>query len=87
IECRAWTQLAELGLKAIDGGLSENDAYPWAKGIEAEVRIYINDWNAYPEHPSLRAYKHHIVLLQAQFSHWQHKTKFARTQLRKLITS
>ena len=39
------------------------------------------------QHPSLRSYKFHIALLQAQYSHWQHKTKYARTQLRNLISS
>ncbi|OCH87544.1 hypothetical protein OBBRIDRAFT_796085 [Obba rivulosa] len=88
IECRAWTQLAELGMKAVDGGLSVNAAYPWAKGIEAEVEKAFSKGSIIAQkHPSLRAYKHHIALLQAQFSHWQHKTKFARTQLRKLMAS
>uniref|UniRef100_A0A5K1JYP9 Probable 3-oxoacyl-[acyl-carrier-protein] reductase oxidoreductase (EC) n=1 Tax=Ganoderma boninense TaxID=34458 RepID=A0A5K1JYP9_9APHY len=39
------------------------------------------------KHPSLRAYKHQIALLQAQLSHWQHKTKFARNQIRNLLSS
>lgn len=41
----------------------------------------------FPQHPSLRAYKHQLALLQAQLSHWQHKTRFARTQIRNLISS
>lgn len=39
------------------------------------------------QHPSLRAYKHQLALLQAQLSQWQHKTKFARNQIRNLISS
>lgn len=39
------------------------------------------------KHPSLRAYKHQLALLQAQLSHWQQKTKFARNQLRNLLGS
>ena len=39
------------------------------------------------QHPSLRPLKIHLSLLQVQFSTWQHKTKFARTQLRNLISS
>lgn len=35
----------------------------------------------------MRLFRHHIALLQARFSHWQHKTKFARTQIRTLISS
>jgi hypothetical protein len=38
IECRAWTGLAEVGMRVIAGGLHENDEYPWARGIEMEVR-------------------------------------------------
>lgn len=40
-----------------------------------------------PQHPSLRAYKHHVALLQIQLSHWQQKIKFARTQVRNLLSS
>ena len=40
VECRAWTAFAELALKVISGGFhSDPDEHPWAKGIEAEVRI------------------------------------------------
>lgn len=37
IECRAWTGLAEIGMKVISGGLSQSEDHPWANGIEAEV--------------------------------------------------
>lgn len=39
IECRAWTALAEVGMKIIGGGFSQSDQHPWAEGIEAEVRV------------------------------------------------
>ena len=39
IECRAWTGLAEIGMKVISGGLSQSEDHPWASGIEAEVRL------------------------------------------------
>ena len=39
------------------------------------------------QHPSLRPFKLHVSLLQAQFAHWQHRTKFARTQIRNLLSS
>ena len=38
IECRAWTGLAEVGMRVIAGGLHENEDSPWARGIEVEVR-------------------------------------------------
>ena len=37
IECRAWTGLAEIGMKVIHGGFHENESHPWARDIEAEV--------------------------------------------------
>ncbi|OBZ65158.1 hypothetical protein A0H81_14826 [Grifola frondosa] len=88
IECRAWTGLAEIGMKVIGGGLSQSEEHPWAKDIEAEVGKALSKGSIIAQkHPSLRAYRHHLVLLQAQLSHWQHKTKFARTQIRNLIAS
>lgn len=39
IECRAWTGLAEIGMKVISGGLSQSEDHPWADGIESEVRV------------------------------------------------
>lgn len=37
VECRAWTGLAEIGMKVISGGMSQDVAHPWAERIEAEV--------------------------------------------------
>lgn len=41
IECRAWTSLAEIGMRVIGGGLHENEEYTWARGIEVEVSLII----------------------------------------------
>ena len=38
IECRAWCGLAEIGMKVINGGFSEDETHLWAHDIEAEVR-------------------------------------------------
>lgn len=37
IECRAWTSLAEIGMKVIHGDLHEKEEQSWATGIEVEV--------------------------------------------------
>lgn len=37
IECQAWTGLAEIGMKVVHGGISQNEAHTWASGIEVEV--------------------------------------------------
>jgi hypothetical protein len=39
IECRAWCSLAEIGMKVISGGFTEDNGHPWANGIEVEVRV------------------------------------------------
>lgn len=44
-------------------------------------------YSCIPQHPSLRAYSHQLSLLQAQLSQWQQKAKFARNQIRNLISS
>ncbi|KAI9069691.1 hypothetical protein FKP32DRAFT_1586700 [Trametes sanguinea] len=88
IECRAWTGLAELGMRVIAGGFSQSEEHPWAHGIESEVENALSKGSIIAQkHPSLRAYKHQLALLQAQLSRWQHKTKFARNQIRNLISS
>lgn len=38
IECRAWTGLAEVGMKVIASGFCESNEYEWTKGLEIEVR-------------------------------------------------
>ena len=39
-ECRAWTQLAEVGMTVIDGGFNEDPSHAWAEGVVTEVSIY-----------------------------------------------
>ncbi|KAF7793576.1 hypothetical protein EIP86_004690 [Pleurotus ostreatoroseus] len=88
IECQAWLGLAELGMKVVHGGLSQNEAHPWATGIEAEVEKAISKGSLIAKkHPSLRAYKPYFTLLRVHFSHWQQKSKFSKTQIRNLISS
>ena len=41
VECRAWTAYAEIGCKIIGAGWSTNEAYPWARGLENEVRLAV----------------------------------------------
>ncbi|CDO77305.1 hypothetical protein BN946_scf184753.g55 [Trametes cinnabarina] len=88
IECRAWTGLAELGMRVIAGGFSQSEEHVWARGIESEVEKALSKGSIIAQkHPSLRAYRHQLALLQAQLSQWQHKTRFARNQIRNLISS
>ena len=39
VECCALTALAEIGLKVIKAGWTQNDKYPWAKQLESEVSV------------------------------------------------
>ncbi|KAI0756062.1 hypothetical protein C8Q80DRAFT_1090902 [Daedaleopsis nitida] len=88
IECRAWTGMAELGMRVISGGWSQREENAWARGIELEVEKALSRGSIIAQkHPSLRAYKHQLALLQAQLSQWQQKTKFARNQIRNLLSS
>ncbi|GJE89523.1 hypothetical protein PsYK624_056250 [Phanerochaete sordida] len=88
LECRAWTGLAEIGMRVIAGGIHEHEDFPWAHGIEGEVDKALSKAAIISQkHPSLRAYKHHVALLQVQLAHWQHKIKYARTQIRNLVAS
>lgn len=38
LECRAWTSLAEIGMRVIHGGIHENESHPWANHMVVEVR-------------------------------------------------
>jgi hypothetical protein len=44
-------------------------------------------WLILPQHPSLRAYRHQLIIIHAQLSLWQHNAKFARGLLKRLATS
>lgn len=37
VECRAWTGLAEVGLRVINSGFTASGEHAWANGLEAEV--------------------------------------------------
>ena len=39
LECRAWTGLAEVGMRVVSGGFSQSSSeeHGWARGVEAEV--------------------------------------------------
>lgn len=39
VECRAWTNLAEVGLKIVRAGWSRDEQFPWAADLENEARI------------------------------------------------
>ncbi|KIK77337.1 hypothetical protein PAXRUDRAFT_17579, partial [Paxillus rubicundulus Ve08.2h10] len=88
VECRAWTGLAEIGLRAIESGFSTGSEHKWAHGLKAEVEKAIGKGLLIAQkHPSLRPLRHHLTLLDAQFSFQSNNTKFARALLRRLIAS
>lgn len=143
MECRAWTGLAEVGLRIIDSGFTTSGEHAWANGIEEEVsdllvgffvRLYVilhkvekaigkgvrlkscllsvkADSTTFTathcskgekpahtvkllvgslisfQHPSLRLFRHHLSLLNAQFAFQSNNTKYARALLRRLIAS
>lgn len=37
VECRAWTSLAEVGLRVVNSGFSTSGTHSWANGTESEV--------------------------------------------------
>ncbi|KAF8837530.1 hypothetical protein BDN67DRAFT_972862 [Paxillus ammoniavirescens] len=88
VECRAWTGLAEVGLRAIESGFSTSGEHEWANGLEAEVEKAIGKGLLIAQkHPSLRPLRHHLSLLNSHFAFQSNNTKFARALLRRLIAS
>ncbi|KAG7446636.1 uncharacterized protein BT62DRAFT_987040 [Guyanagaster necrorhizus] len=88
VECRAWTAMVEIGMLVIAGGFSQNEDHLWAKGIEIEVEKAANKaLNIAQKHPTLRLYRPHVTCLTARLLHWQHKSKFSLTLLRRLLNS
>ncbi|KAK0450523.1 uncharacterized protein EV420DRAFT_738131 [Desarmillaria tabescens] len=88
VECRAWTAMVEVGMLVIAGGFSQNDDHLWAKAIEIEVEKAANKaLNIAQKHPTLRLYRPHVTCLTARLLHWQRKSKFALTLLRRLLNS
>lgn len=89
-ECRAWATLAQVGLQVVGSRLSisSHERHAWARNIEAEIDRAITKCSVIAQqHPSLRKYKHQIILVHAQFSLWQQKPKFSLTLLRRLTAS
>ncbi|KAF7970462.1 hypothetical protein HWV62_23865 [Athelia sp. TMB] len=89
-ETRAWTGLAEVGLRVVGGGFCDGNSNDneWAKGVEVEVEKAIGKGLVISRnHPSLRPYKHHLTILSAQLSIWQHSFKYAKSLLRRLVES
>ncbi|KAH0834299.1 hypothetical protein J3R83DRAFT_11674 [Lanmaoa asiatica] len=88
VECRAWTGLAEVGLRVVDSGFTTSGEHSWANGIEAEVEKAIGKGLLIAQkHPSLRPLRHHLSLLNAEFAFQSNNTKYARALLRRLIAS
>ncbi|KAK0209314.1 hypothetical protein DFS33DRAFT_1498375, partial [Desarmillaria ectypa] len=88
VECRAWTAIVEIGMLVIGGGFSQNEDHLWAKGIEIEVEKAANKaLNIAQKHPTLRLYRPHVTCLTVRLLHWQRKSKFAFTLLRRLLDS
>ncbi|KAF8956457.1 hypothetical protein BDZ97DRAFT_1925469 [Flammula alnicola] len=78
VECRAWTGLAEIGLRI---GLDE-------PGIESEVgRAITKALMIAQKHPSLRIYKPLITRLSARLALHQQNPKLAQNTLRKVLTN
>ncbi|KAG2144644.1 uncharacterized protein EDB93DRAFT_1152421 [Suillus bovinus] len=93
IECRAWTSLAEVGMRVIDSGFcSQEGGCDWAVGIHSEVEKALSKGLLIAQkHPSLRPLRHHLTLLHARFAFTfpssSTSPKFARAILRRLIAS
>ena len=47
VECRAWTGLAEIGLRVTNSGFTTTGEHAWANGIEAEVSPPSNGCSLY----------------------------------------
>ncbi|KJA19213.1 hypothetical protein HYPSUDRAFT_168399 [Hypholoma sublateritium FD-334 SS-4] len=78
VECRAWTELAEVGLRI---GMDQ-------PGIESEVSKAISKALMIAnKHPSLRVYKPQLTHLSARLASYQKNTKQAQNSLKKVITN
>ncbi|KAH8111978.1 hypothetical protein DFH11DRAFT_1512413 [Phellopilus nigrolimitatus] len=88
VECRAWTALAEIGMKIVGAGWSQNKHYPWASGLEIEVETAIGKGQIVAQQSaSLAVYKQVLNLIQSRLSHWQKNEKYSRTLLKRLVSS
>ncbi|KAG1786474.1 uncharacterized protein HD556DRAFT_1053488 [Suillus plorans] len=93
IECRAWTSLAEVGMRVMESGFcSQEGGCDWAVGIHSEAEKALSKGLLIAQkHPSLRPLRHHLTLLHAHFAFTfpssSTSPKFARAILRRLIAS
>ncbi|KAG7100224.1 hypothetical protein E1B28_001999 [Marasmius oreades] len=88
IECRAWTAIVEIGMIALEGGFSLDEDHIWARNLEKEVEeAQSRGLLIAQKHPSLRSYRSQLTFLAAQLALWQRNVKFARTLLRRLLSS
>ncbi|KAG1721871.1 hypothetical protein EDD22DRAFT_936390 [Suillus occidentalis] len=93
IECRAWTSLAEVGMRVMESGFcSQEGECDWAVGLHAEVEKALSKGLLIAQkHPSLRSLRHHLTLLHTHFAFTfpssSTSPKFARAILRRLIAS
>ncbi|KAG1742661.1 uncharacterized protein EDB91DRAFT_1221615 [Suillus paluster] len=93
LECRAWTSLAEVGMRVMESGFcAEDSGCDWAVGIYSEVEKALSKSLLIAQkHPSLRPLRHHLTLLHAHFAFTfpssSTSPKFARAILRRLVAS
>ncbi|OAX38109.1 hypothetical protein K503DRAFT_741672 [Rhizopogon vinicolor AM-OR11-026] len=93
VECRAWTNLAEVGMRVMENGFCAAEAgCDWAIGVDAEVEKALSKGLLIAhKHPSLRPLRHHLTLLHAHFAFTfpssSTSPKFALALLRRLIAS
>ncbi|THH06827.1 hypothetical protein EW145_g3811 [Phellinidium pouzarii] len=87
IEVRAWTALAELGLKIVRAGWSRNNYYPWAGSLELEVENAIGKGLLLvQQNPARAVYKQMLTLLHSRLAHWQQNEKYSRILLKRLVS-
>ncbi|EJC98575.1 uncharacterized protein FOMMEDRAFT_95808 [Fomitiporia mediterranea MF3/22] len=88
IECRAWTGIAELGLRIVHAGWTQSEHFPWARGLDLEVENAIGKGLLIAQqNPSLVVYKQTLALTHARLAHWQHNEKYSRTLLKRLVST
>ncbi|KAH7882576.1 hypothetical protein F5I97DRAFT_1969951 [Phlebopus sp. FC_14] len=88
VEARAWTALAEVGMRVVESGFSASAEHAWAVGVEQEVeKALAKGLVITQKHPSLRPLRIQLSLLNAHFAFQNNNTKFARALLRRLVAS
>jgi hypothetical protein len=89
-ECRAWTALAEIGMRAVQNQQchpNQTYAVP-TEALKNEVDKAISKGMLISQkHPILRIFRHHLTLLHAQWSALTGQSdKFAKSLLKKMLT-